>query len=492
MKNQRNIFIVFVFLLLTSLACSVSLPNSVPDEDVIEQTAQAAVAETLAARVNEPVLVTTNIEFPEPTPESSEPTPEIPEPTPTALPEKTSTPLPFPTPTPIIKTRPDQLRIVMVDTNNNLLTWEDGGALNTIVNTGDVSNAIISEDGEWIVFTRTSADWVDISLWAVRFDGSEQHVLINHSQFMAMPVHPSITNTDEIVTIAPYMIKFIPGTHTAAFNTSPQFMGPGFMDNKDFYFINVETADRQMILEAGKAGQYYFSPDGLKIALVYPTKIDLINTDGSKYLPAVLTYPSILTYSEYEYHPEPVWSADGTYLRVSIPPQDPLGTPDSPTAIYSIPADGSPAALIHSVVVSPLSYVHIAPDLNHIAYKINIGDPANNQYSLQLADLTGTPPWQVDSGTIHFLNWGPDSSCFSYIDWNLDGIYIYDLNANIITFVEKSPAYNLSWVTSEIFLYIHTDGTSQILCTGSLTAPGEMIANLGSSAGPASYDFAAP
>jgi Tol biopolymer transport system component len=414
---------------------------------------------------------------------------------PTAIPDVVTpvdTPLPEPEPTASVKSKPDQLRLAIVDSDHNLNTWQDGGSLNLIVNTGDVSEAVLSPDGEWIVYKRTSSDGIDISLWAIRFDGSEDKALVSHAGFIAMPLHPEITDSSTILTVAPYMIDFIPGTHTVVFNTYPQFEGPGFFDNKDLWYVNVETAERRSFLSPGQAGHFYFSPDGNQMALVTPNQIDLLNTDGSNRRFAVLSYDFVYTYSENAYHAMPVWSTDSSFLRVVIPPQDPLGDATAPVKIYHLPTDGSPATLLTTVVVAPLQHPILAPDANHFAFEEQVGDPADNLYALNFSDLSGSTPTEFTTGSLEFDSWAPDSSHFLFFKWDPRTAFIGQVGVAGVIGLDADPTLNFSWVSTNSFLFITQSGTNYQLRMGTLSTASVEIANLGSGLGTPTYDFVSP
>jgi hypothetical protein len=468
MKLKNQILVLFIVIFITSLACSIPLTNDNAAEE-IEKQAATAVAATLTALA--PVEAPTVLIEPE--------TPII-------------TPEPVVEETPIIKSKPNELRLAMVDSDGNLSTWQEGGSVNLIVNTDDVINAVLSADGEWIVFTRKSSDGIDVSLWAIRFDGSEQKSLVSHVDFMAMPMNPEISDVYSVVTVSPYMIGFIPGTHTVVFNTYPQFNAPGFLDNKDLWYINVDSGERRSFLSPGQAGNFYFSPDGTQMALVTPTQIDLLNTDGSNRRYAVLTYPFVYTYSEFAYHAIPLWSSDGTFLRVAIPPQDPLGDASAPINIYHLYTDGSPASLLISHPVAPLDNAFLAPDLNHYAFKQQIGDATDNLFSLKFADLSGGAPIEFTNGSLGFGEWAPDSSHFYFFNWNPRDYYIGQLGVPGVIALDVNPVMNFKWITSDQFFFIFQSGTNYQLRLGTLSTPSVVLANLGSGLNNPSYDFVAP
>ena len=152
----KNIVPVCI-LIATILACKLPI-SATPSPEDVENQAGTAVAATLTAMSPEPHGDVT-----------LEPTREI---------EITSTSLPAPTETPI----PDVsvLRFAYTDRDWNLWTWQEGSSPNQIIASGDVDRVALSSDGEWIAFSRVTADFLETSLWAIRFDGSEERLLINH------------------------------------------------------------------------------------------------------------------------------------------------------------------------------------------------------------------------------------------------------------------------------------------------------------------------
>lgn len=475
MFRNKSILLPLIVMILSSLACSIPLGDLGSSGETIADQAATAVSGTLTALAP--------MEEPSPETEGEIPieTP-VPDVVPTEMVEE---------PEPVINSAPDELRVVMVDSNKNLLVWQEGGSLTEIVGSGMVSKAILSPDGEWIAYTTTTSDGIIIELWAIRFDGSDQKLLVTHDDFMAMPLHPDFVDST-ILTISPYMMKFIPASHTLAFNTYPQFEGPGLMDNKDLWLVDVETAERRSFLSPGQAGHFYFSPDGSQMALVTPDRIDLLNTDGSNRRFGVLNYPFVLTYSEYAFHAIPVWAADGSHLRVSIPPQDSLGDPTAPTNIYHLHTDGSPATLLTSVVVAPLERVTLAPDLNHFAFIEEIGDPGDGILSLKLSDLSGGIPIEFYSGSIGFGSWAPDSSHFNFNQFNPNQYFIAQREDPGVIGIDSSYVMDFNWITSDRFIFKSQSGDEVELRIGTLSTATSLIANLGSGSHFAQYDFVHP
>lgn len=472
MRISQKILFILIILVLTSLACTLPGLSTPSPKDIEDQVATAASGTLTALAPLETAL----------TPEASS-TIEIA--------TETATPVPVvdESPTPI---GPAALRLVFTNRDGNLFTWEEGGSPVMLVNSGDVADAVISPDGEWITFTRTTADFIDISLWAIRFDGSNEHVLVDHGEFMGMPLHPAISS-DGVATIAPWMMKFVPGTNTLAFMTRPIFEGPGFFDNKDLWLVDVETSDQTALLAAGQGGHFYYSPDGSQIALVTATDISLINADGSNRRSSLLVYPFIATYSEYEYHAFPKWSPDGSFLRVTIPPSDSLGDPGALTNIYQIPNDGSPAFLLGSLNMAALYTSQYSPDLNHLAFIEPVGAPEDNQVALKFSNFDGSDPVEIAIGNLDFIAWAPDSNHFAYANLSPRAVSLGQLGAAGTTLVDANPAGDLRWISANRYFFLYQVNPEWQLRLGTLGNPSTVIANLGvDTAHFPAYDFVSP
>ena len=96
----------------------------------------------------------------------------------------------------------------------------------------------------------------------------------------------------------------------------------------------------------------------------------------------LLTFPIVITYSEYNYYPPVSWSPDGSFLRASIPPANPLASPPDPTTIWHIPADGSPPTALTTIAKVPFfqDTVHFSPNGEKIAYltEVTSGAPPSS------------------------------------------------------------------------------------------------------------------
>jgi hypothetical protein len=472
MRLSRSIIFPIFILILVSLACSIP-GSSTPAPKTIENQVATAASGTLTALAPTETVLT-----PE---EAVEVTTETP--TPAFFPDDTAVP-----PEAI---GPAELRLAFSNQDGNLWVWAEGSSLVNLVDSGDVNNVVLSPDGEWITFTRTTADFIDTSIWAIRFNGMDEHLLVDHDEFMAMPLHPNISNA-EVATVAPWMMKFVPGTHTLAFMTHPIFVGPGFFDNKDLWLVDVESAERTSLLAAGQGGHYYYSPNGSQIALVTATDISLINADGSNRRSSILVYPVVATYSEYDYHAFPEWSPDGSFLRVTIPPADPLGDLNALTNIYQLPTDGSPAILLGTQHFAPLEDGQFSPDLNRLAFIQQTGTPEDKMFTLIFSNNDGSGALEIARGSLSFVAWAPDSNHFAYVNHNPRAISMGQVASAGTTLLDANPAGELRWISNDRFFFFYQVSPEWQLRLGSLGAPSTVIANLGSGSHSPSYDFVTP
>ena len=71
---------------------------------------------------------------------------------------------------------------------------------------------------------------------------------------------------------------------------------------------------RNEVLSPESGGLFYFSPDGVQVALVQPDSISMAIADGSGLRERVLVYPRVITYSEYHYYASPVWAPGASHF----------------------------------------------------------------------------------------------------------------------------------------------------------------------------------
>jgi hypothetical protein len=335
------------------------------------------------------------------------PAPMTPTPTPwdyvLPTPEVASTPVPVDA-----YEAPAGLRIASVREGDVWLwTAEEREAI-PLTKIGDAEGDLrISDDGQLVAFLR---GWEE--LWMVSTDGTGERPLVNSGEFgqLGPDGAGAVLNRFE----------WVAGTHILAFNTRlPAAIGQTL--NHDLHLLDADTLRLTTLLPSGEGGEFYYSPDGSQIALVTPNEISLIDADGENRRDRVLTYTPVATHSEYQYYARPVWAADGSALRVAIPPADPLTGSVQLMTIWHIPTDGSPAWLVRSVAAAPTldpNVLSFSSDLGLVAY-IQLRGPENalpeeTEIWLELRRL-GTEDVMASPDVGVLFGWAPASRHFAYL-----------------------------------------------------------------------------
>jgi len=414
----------------------------------------------------EPASVTEPTDVPPATPTPQE----TPEP-PTETPEPTFTP----TPEPI-----DLLQIVYIDADGNPTLWNEATGSIQLASMGDSANVRISDDGNLIAFVH-DLSFSEQELWAVNADGSNLQMLMGAEDFQALD--------PAALGVKPYQVDWIPGTHVIAFNTVQQVDGPGLFLYDDLYFYDVDANDLSIQLTSGTGGNFVFSPDGLQYAVIQPETISLLNTDGANIREDVLTYPYVLTYSEYQYYAQPVWSSDSTFLRVAIPPQDSLSDPEAVTLIWEIPTDGTLGQQFAEIIAQPffVDPVHLSPDLTKIAFT-RLPDPADFLNSeLVIANSDGSNETVYAVGNLFISGWSLDSQQFIFEDSLLQETYLGSLDTTPTLLTDSPHVWNATWLDETRFIFSVQTDTGWELRLGTVGQPSVLLAEL--SDGIVQFDF---
>jgi len=298
--------------------------------------------------------------------------------------------------------------------NGDLWLWVEGKSAQRLTTSGQVLDARRAPGGRSAAFIR-QIDTFHTELWVVNLDGTDERRLVSVADLDLLNASPG---DGSIAGIIPYQFAWVPGKQLLAFNTRRMFDGPGLVLQDDLHLVDTEGPSAQTLLPAGLGGMFYFSPDGEQIALVSPTSISLINTDGSNRRENILPYEAVLTYSEYSYYAQPVWSPDSSSLLVSLPPRDPLADPPMITEIWRVLADGLHAEKLNTFTAVPFfsAEVFISPDTQRLAYLAESGEPGQNLRDLHIAAPDGlTDIVHTTEPLLHFLSWSPDSQQFLYL-----------------------------------------------------------------------------
>jgi Tol biopolymer transport system component len=381
---------------------------------------------------------------------------------------------------------PDSSNLDIVYTKeNNLWFWSGGKALQ-LTTSGDAYNPRLSTDGQWIAFMRPVSDF-NIELWAIQRDGSGERRLVSVDDLNA--IGSSVRNSSA-VAINPYQYDWVPGKHTLAFNTQQVFQGPGLSLLNDLNLVDADSGQLSVLFQPGWGGDFFYSPDGSQVAISRPETIVLSNADGSE-LRTVLNYTLVTTYSEYRYYATPSWSPDGAFLRVAIPPVEPLAEPRQPTALYRLPVDGSAAIQEGSLDVVPFFEMQptYSPDLSRLAFLRETGQPAENRRELLLSTYDGKGEWvYARAPLLRFGDWSPDNRRFVYLSGDNQEAWLGSLDETPQPLTSAAAGISrLRWVDADRLVYVQQSGETYDLYLLDLKSGLLLLDSTGSA--PPVYDF---
>ena len=275
--------------------------------------------------------------------------------------------------------------------------------------------------------------------------------------------------------MAPYVWGYIPGEHALAFSTQPIDSSGGMTSpTLDLWTVNTDTGKQTNLLNAGSGGVFYYAPNGSQIAIVNANSINLVNADGSNRRTA-LTFPQVLTYSEFVYYPNVQWALDSSVLYAVVPPADSLAKPAQSTTLWKIPTDGTAAAMLGAVVTNPLAPLKFSPDLKQIAYLADSLDgKARNQLHLAQVSGVGDEVYRTDVSNI--LSWAPDSSRFVYSSGGL--VYLGQAGQGPTQVVDTKTALTVDWLNANQILFLYKSLGGWELRTSSPGAASTLVAGI--------------
>ncbi|HEY44887.1 MAG TPA: hypothetical protein G4O11_12980 [Anaerolineae bacterium] len=303
---------------------------------------------------------------------------------------------------------PSVLRIVYTD-DGNVWLIEDSNPPIQLTSSGDANQVLISSDGMKVAFVRRTSPDNPVEIGSVNIDGSGELTLFGPAQF------DTLYPLDDYLHHDLSSLAFVPGTHHLMFNTRAVPEGPGLIKHDDLLLLDADTGVFRTIFSPGSGGDFTLSPDGNQIAITKPTGISLANIDGSNMRSNLITYAQVITYSEFNYYPLPVWSPDSSAIGVVIPSPDPFDTPTS-GAIWRVQAEGGAKVNLGTILgdfyFTQTSYSLMSPMLDRVAYLSET--PTPNIYDLFLATADGSGETLYASGDIQWHGWAPDNIHFVF------------------------------------------------------------------------------
>lgn len=325
---------------------------------------------------------------------------------------------------------------------DNVWLWTEGAGSLQLTAAGGAYSPSLSADGQVVAFLRNG------ELWAVDSDGSDERVLVNTAYLAALVSSPD----GDYAEVNDHV--WLPGSHTIYFNTLLVAGIAGYrIPRFDLYNVEADVSPPAPVnLEAeGDGGVPYVSPDNTVLALANSTKVIFRAVDGS-FRHEALSFPFILTYSEWAYVPELVWLADSSGVRVVVPASDPLGDPTEVSTFWNVPVSGAPVSLT-TFLAAPIfmGFPYISPDGSTVFYAAQMG----TDLDLHTIDAGGTdtPYGTFPTSGVGLAGWTPDSLHFMYwqvpTQWRIKGPGVDNL-------LGDTPAVtSVRWIDGSRFLFLN-------------------------------------
>ncbi len=448
-KNARLILSGLLALALAAVACNLTIPGSGAIDSAATAVAgtvnalAGTAADVLTAMPHDPAVTETPAE-------------ELP----TLAPPPAAAPL----------------RVAFAAPDGNLYTWAEGmGSPLLLVSSGDICCTYVSPDGLLIAFTRYDSNYQFIALEVINADGSNRRTLLDAAAMAAFARPP------QSIGCQPGQIRWVPGSHTLAFNTLLLFEGPGQAFYETLYLLNTDTGAVSNLLNTGtESWKFFYSPDGSKIAVTTPTGINLFAADGSLIQSGILSYGFINTASEYAWVAMPVWSSDGVTLAAAIPPVNPWDEPPGETSIHRLAYDGAAHETLLSAVMPGLAanVVAFSSDFNLFTYYTKVPGSTDGSVNLNIGYADGSPSTVYTSG--NFAQdplWSPDNGHFFYSlgGGNTNYPYMGQVGAAPVAITDYTNAMDAQWIDANHYLVVSNNAGVSRLLLGTIGAPTQLI-----------------
>ena len=336
------------------------------------------------------------------------------------------------------------LRIVYTN-GGNIWLIEGVSPPTQLTNSGGAEQVLISSDGMKVAFIRRVPIDGQAEIRSVNIDGSGETTLLSPAQFDSLYPLGDFLHHD-LSSIA-----FVPGTHNLMLNTRAISEGPGLLKHDDLLLLDADTGILTTLFSPGFGGDFLLSPDGSQAAIITPTSIGLVNSDGTNLRPNLVTYASVITYSEFQYYAQPVWAPDSSAFSVAIPSPDPF-VPTASGTIWRIPADGGSSTNMGTIsgdfyFSQPPGACLLSSNLNRLAF---LRDTATtNIQDLYLANADGSGETLYATGDIQWVGWSPDHTHFVY---SLDSPMSLHLGVDGGSPTPIGSCVRLEWIDNTKFL----------------------------------------
>jgi hypothetical protein len=289
---------------------------------------------------------------------------------------------------------------------------------------GDVVSVTLSDDGQRIAFSRRA--WVgnemegyeQLSLWAVDRDGTNPREVLP-PEFLRQRLNLTERDSSNF-----FQLGWIPHTHQVIFtitNYIAQAEGMSHAIPHGAYVLNLDSGSVTELAEAAQNLRLMPSPDGVQLALLSPTSLSFVNSDGSNRRQDVLTYPAAgLTGPLF---PTGVWTEDSqAFVLTGSFEKDPRMMINF--TFWRVPVDGSSPVALASVSASDPNSVTFSPDGTSASYvQVTDGQPPEIAgWSIKPFDVQAGPlaiPYFGKEAWMSNLHWSPAGQAYAIKDHDL-------------------------------------------------------------------------
>ncbi len=307
----------------------------------------------------------------------------------------------------------------------NLQVWDETTQqTRTIVDTGDVFSVTVSDDGQRIGFTRGS--WVgdvfdgykQFALWTTDRDGGNVRELIS-AQDLRQRINPSERESSNF-----FQLGWVPQSHQLIFSGTKyivQAEGLSHAVPQGVYLVDTDDGSVTVLAEAAEQLRFLPSPDGKQIALMSPSDVGFINTDGSNKRQNILTYAEVgLTGPLF---PVGAWSQDSRAFVATGSLEREPGHEVNFT-IWRIPSDGPSPEALAAITESNPNSVNFSPDGKSIAFVQATDQQPSEIAGWSIKSLTPEAgslalPYYGKKSFYANLHWSPAGDAFAIKDQDL-------------------------------------------------------------------------
>jgi hypothetical protein len=375
-------------------------------------------------------------------------------------PAVTVPPAPSSTPTP-------HLRVAFISGTNPWIVEPPAAPLQ-LSSAGSVDGVYLSSDGLRVVYTHRPVADGPAEVRVVNSDGSGDRALLTSAQVGALEAPGSALFTDV------NLLQWIPGTHRIFLSTRGQFEGPGLARNDDQFVIDTDSGTVTPVFTPGNGGDVHPSPDGTKMAVSRGTSVSVCSIDGTGMHSSVISFPVIITYSEYTYVPSVVWAGDSSRFGVIIPSPDPFAASTN-GAIWMV--DGASGAATNVSTLNGIFFLPLgvlSPTLDRVGFIRPAADPSLKDSYVSALDGSAALHLGSDANTA-VLSFAPDGQHFAYSVGAPATVFIGSLGGG--TVAVPGSVMRLAWINSSQFVFSQGTMSSWTLQLGNVSGAASLIAS---------------